>query len=86
VAEVLSPSTAAYDRGAKFAAYRRLATLAEVLFIDIDRRQCDLFRKGDDGLWVLHPFAAGETVQIASVGLDLPAEELFAEIDDDAAR
>lgn len=82
VAEVLSPSTAAYDRGAKFAAYRRLPTLEEVLFIDIDRRQCDLFRKGDAGLWVLHPFAAGESVQLASVALDLPAEQLFAEIDD----
>ncbi|MBS0448069.1 MAG: Uma2 family endonuclease [Proteobacteria bacterium] len=47
---------------------------------DIDRRQCDVFRKGEDGLWVLHPFARGETVQLASVALDLPADQLFAEM------
>ena len=36
--EVLSPSTAAYDRGAKFAACRTLPTLGEYLLIDIDRQ------------------------------------------------
>ena len=29
IAEVLSPSTAAYDRGLKFSHYRRLASLEE---------------------------------------------------------
>lgn len=38
--EVLSPSTAAYDRGDKFASYRLggAPTLAEYAVIDIDRR------------------------------------------------
>jgi Uma2 family endonuclease len=78
--EVLSPSTAAYDRGAKFAAYRRLPSLREYLVVDTDSRGCDLHRLGADGLWVLHPFDPGQTLELASVGLVLPADELWAEV------
>ena len=62
VAEVLSPSTAHYDTGVKFAHYRHLASLREYVLIDIDRRSADVYRKGADGLWVLHPFSDGEAV------------------------
>ncbi len=79
--EVLSPSTAAYDRGDKFAQYRRIPTLQEYLLIDVDTRCADLYRKGIDGMWVLHPFAAGQRVQLASVKLDIVAGTLFAEVD-----
>jgi Uma2 family endonuclease len=79
--EVLSPSTAAYDRGEKFARYRQISSLAEVVFIDLDSRRCDVFRKAPDGLWVLHPFERGDALKLASVGLELPAERLFAEVD-----
>ena len=80
--EVLSPSTAAYDRGEKFAAYRQLPTLREYLLVDPDSLRCDLFRKGDgdEGLWVLHPFAVGEGLQLASVGLDVPADVLWEQV------
>jgi Uma2 family endonuclease len=78
--EVLSPATAAYDRGDKFATYRRLATLREYLLIDPDTRRCDLYRRGEGGLWVLHPAEPGQGVALASVGLDLGAAALWAEV------
>jgi len=80
IAEVLSPSTAAYDRGLKFSHYRRIASLEEYVVIDLDSRSTDCFRKRDDGLWVLHPFARGEAVVLASVALELSAAQLFAEV------
>lgn len=80
--EVLSESTAGYDRGAKFGFYRLLPSLQEYALIDPQDRTVDVYRKGPDGLWVLHPFAAGATVRLDSVGLDLPAAVLFAEVDD----
>ena len=80
--EVLSESTAGYDRGAKFGFYRLLPSLQEYALIDPQDRTVDVYRKGPDGLWVLHPFAAGATVRLDSVGLDLPAVMLFAEVDD----
>lgn len=81
VAEVLSPSTAAYDRGDKFIAYRSLPTLKEYLLIDPDHQQLELFRKGADGLWVLHDFTPGQTLQLASVDVAIPWERLFRNVD-----
>ncbi|MCU0927772.1 MAG: Uma2 family endonuclease [Burkholderiaceae bacterium] len=86
VVEVLSASTAAFDRGDKFAAYRTLPTLREYLLADPATRRCDLYRKGDDGLWVLHPSAPDEPVVLASVGLTLGADPLWAEVEPPAAR
>jgi len=79
--EVLSPSTAAYDRGAKFSSYRQLASLQEYVLIDTDTRATDVYRKGADGLWVLHPFAGEQAVELASVALTIPAAVLFDELD-----
>ena len=80
IIEVLSPSTAAYDRGLKFSHYRSLPSLEEFVLIDLDTRSTDCYRKGADGLWVLHPFARGESVSLASVALVLSAAQLFAEV------
>ena len=80
VVEVLSPSTAAYDRGEKFAAYRLLPTLQEYLLVDPAARRCDLYRRGADGLWVLHPGAPQQGVHFASVGLELDGARLWDEV------
>jgi Uma2 family endonuclease len=80
IAEVLSPGTAAYDRGVKFSHYRSLASLEEYLLVDLDTRSSDCYRKGADGLWVLHPFNRNASVLLASVALELSSEQLFAEV------
>lgn len=83
IAEVLSPTTAAYDRGLKFSHYRTLPSLEEYLLVDLDTRATDCYRKGANGLWVLHPFARGEVVELASVALTLTTAQLFAEVAED---
>ena len=80
IVEVLSPSTAAYDRGNKFAHYRGIAALREVVFIDLDSRRIDVMRRGSDGLFVLHPFERGDDVRLDSVDLTMTAEQIFAEV------
>ena len=85
IVEVLSPSTAAYDRGEKFARYRAAASLQEVVFIDLDTRRVDVHRRGADGLFVLHPFEPGQDVELASVGVTLTAGQLWAEVDSAAS-
>lgn len=80
IIEVLSPTTAAYDRGAKFGHYRHIAHLQEYVLIDIDTRSSDCYRLGADGFWVLHPFIAGQTVHLASVDLELNPAQLFADL------
>lgn len=80
VAEVLSPSTSAYDRGQKFAHYRKLPELREYALIDTELLSVDLFRRDDSGHWVLYPSTAGEIVEFASVGLSLPIEVLYEDV------
>ena len=80
IIEVLSPSTAAYDRGQKFSYYRSLPSLQEYALVDLDTRRTDGYRLGADGLWVLHPFGAGEVLHLASVALNITSAQLFAEI------
>ena len=80
IVEMLSSSTAAYDRGLKFSCYRSLPILQKYVLIDLDTRAVDCYALGADGLWVLHPFAASKTVTLASVALDVTAAQLFAEI------
>lgn len=84
VVEVLSPSTASFDRGDKFADYRQLPSLLEYLLVDVTRLRCDLYRKGADGLWVLHPTQADEPVELKSVGLTVAAAALWADLEPDA--
>ncbi len=82
IVEVLSDSTAAFDRGAKFAAYRRLASLQEYLLVDVDLRRLELFRREPVG-WVLHePEGEGdaEVLTLTSIGLDLTALDAFGDL------
>ncbi|MDP3924223.1 MAG: Uma2 family endonuclease, partial [Hydrogenophaga sp.] len=57
-----------------------LPSLEEYVVIDLDTRSTDCYRKGANGLWVLHPFARGESVTLASVALEIGAQQLFAEV------
>lgn len=82
VVEVLSPSTAAFDAGAKFAHYRSVASLQEYVLVDLDRRSVDVFRKSAEGLWVLHPHTEADTLELASVDLRCPAAAVFADLED----
>ncbi|HMX11197.1 MAG TPA: Uma2 family endonuclease [Burkholderiaceae bacterium] len=80
IVEVLSDSTAAYDRGRKFELYRQLPDLQEVLFVEQGRLQIDLFRRNAQGRWELYPASEGETLQLASVGLALSVAEVYAQV------
>ncbi len=81
VAEVLSPSTAAYDRGDKFVLYRGIASLREYVLIDPDRKAVELYRRGDDGLWVLRDIAPDTQLELASVRVSVAWDRLFRNVD-----
>lgn len=81
VVEVLSPSTAAYDRGDKFAAYRSLTGLREYLLIDPDRKRMECYRRGENDLWVLHEPDAEQSLSLQSVDLRLTLDDVFRLVD-----
>jgi Uma2 family endonuclease len=80
VVEVLSESTAAYDRGLKFELYQQIPSLQEYLLIEQDRRHVDLFRKNEQGLWVLHPLGPGDSVSLRSVTVDFTVDALYEDV------
>jgi Uma2 family endonuclease len=85
IAEVLSPSTTAFDRGKKFAAYRTLQSLREYVLVDTDSICVEIFRRDAGGHWVLYPYAAGEEVELQSVGLKMPIEAIYEDVAWEAA-
>ena len=85
VAEVLSESTAAFDRGRKFAAYRKLESLQEYLLIDLAAQRIEVFRRDLQNHWVLYDHGAGDRVELASLALHLPVEEVLVDTDEDDA-
>ena len=81
VIEVLSPSTSAFDRGAKFASYRKLDSLQEYAVVDAERLSVDLFRRdGSSNRWMLDPVEAGQSVSWSSVALSMPIERLYEDV------
>ena len=78
VVEVLSDGTEAYDRGEKFAHYRRLPSLREYLLVSQRERRLELYRKNDAGQWVLFEAGPGERLTLASVpGVALAADDVY---------
>ena len=77
VVEVLFDSTAAFDRGQKFEAYRSLDSLAAYLLVEQHRPHADLFVRNADGLWVLNPVGEGGTLTITSMGVELPMAAVY---------
>jgi Uma2 family endonuclease len=85
IAEVLSPSTEAYDRGDKFAAYRRFPGLQTVLLLSQDRAHVECYTRDEDGRWILSE-ASGDTASLAlpAFGFDLALADLYRNLPDTA--
>jgi Uma2 family endonuclease len=81
VVEVLSDSTAGYDRGRKFAVYRQVESLQEYAIIDPDTFTVDSFRRDESGHWVLYAFAGEDTVEFRSVGFKAPLSSVFEDVE-----
>jgi len=82
--EVLSPSTASYDRGEKFAAYKQLQSLREVLFISQDRPAVEYWQKAPNGWFSTTMEGLASTVVLAHLQISVPLAELYDGIDTDA--
>lgn len=81
IVEVLSEATEAFDRGDKFADYRQIESLQEYVLISQTRLQVDVFRRNEEGLWVLHPYGEGDRVLLASVGWEGAIADFYEAVD-----
>jgi Uma2 family endonuclease len=84
--EVLSPSTADYDRGFKFDSYRTINSLREVLFIAQNRVHVVHYVRQADDTWILAETRnPEESLSLASIGARLSLSEVYAKVQLDDA-
>ncbi len=79
--EVLSPSTEGFDRGIKFARYRRLETLTDYVLVSADQKRVEHHRLREDGVWVYDDLGEDdEVLRLASVGCEVPLAEIYERV------
>ncbi len=80
IAEVLSESTEAYDRGAKFAAYRTIPTFQEYLLISQDQAYVEHFSKEADQVgdrWIFTTYSLGATIKLTNLGTEVKISDIY---------
>lgn len=76
--EILSPSTEAYDRGEKFAHFRRIESLQKYVLIAQDQPRVERFLRQSDGTWNYRAAEGAEgRLRLESVGVELLLSEVY---------
>src|SRR6187431_2573954 len=75
IVEVLSPSTATYDRGEKLTHYQRISSLQELVLVAHDERRVDVWRRANDG-WTLQSVTTG-SVDLQALAVEIPLAEIY---------
>ncbi len=82
IAEILSPSTAEYDRTTKFAYYQKMPSLRHYLLLSQAAWIVEWFRRDEAGQWIYTLLTGPDSLlQIADLGLSLPLRELYEDTD-----
>lgn len=80
IAEVLSDSTEAYDRGEKFAHYRRLNTLCEYVLVSQDKIRIEHFRRRG-AEWILSELSDAEAIlHLESIDCHVPLATIYEKV------
>jgi Uma2 family endonuclease len=75
--EVLSDSTEGYDRGAKFATYRRISSLEEYVMVSQHEPLIERYSRNTDGSWTLTEFGPGMTLALDAIGCMIAVDEVY---------
>ena len=81
IAEVLSESTAEYDRSFKFACYQKISTLRDYLLISQDVYSIEHFHLNDAGEWIRTVYGNNERFHLGCINLDVAVSDVYADVD-----
>lgn len=80
--EILSSATERYDRGKKFAHYRRIPTLAEYVLVAQDTPLIEHYVRQPDGTWRWAAVEGlDETITLSTVKCSLPLAEVYDQVE-----
>lgn len=77
IAEVLSDSTEASDRGEKFAHYQRLDSLQEYVLVNQAAKRVEVFLRGAGVVWTFTPWTEGQDLTLESLGISLSVADIY---------
>ncbi|OYD94807.1 hypothetical protein CDG76_15595 [Nostoc sp. 'Peltigera membranacea cyanobiont' 210A] len=80
IIEVLSPSTEAADRGKKFGKYRQSSTLQEYVLVQVAQPIVEVFRRNEQGKWVLSEYNLGDILRLESVDVEIAIAHLYRQV------
>ena len=81
IVEVISETSAAYDRGEKFSAYRQLPSFREYLLIDSRKCAVETYFREEKDLWRIGNFYDLEqVVRLHTLGIDLPLTDIYQSV------
>ncbi|MEG4205594.1 Uma2 family endonuclease [Microcoleus sp. Pol7_A1] len=80
VVEVLSPSTAAFDRGDKFADYQTSPSLQEYVLITQSEMKIECFRLNAEENWVSQTYRQGDELELMSIDFRCPIAQVYQKV------
>jgi Uma2 family endonuclease len=82
IVEVLSPTTEAYDRGDKFAHYRRLESLQDYVLITQERCRIERYTRQPADQWLLaEARALTDAIHLPSLGANLALAAVYDQVE-----
>jgi Uma2 family endonuclease len=81
IAEVLSDSTKAYDRGDKFAAYRSIDTFQEYLLIDQHQIHAEQYVKQSANQWLMTEHSSGTKINLSALGIEIALADFYESVE-----
>jgi Uma2 family endonuclease len=79
ITEVLSSSTANYDREEKFAAYRTIATVQEYLLISQEKCYIEHFQKEGDR-WLFTAYETDTIIHLNSLRVEVEIADIYNKV------
>ena len=82
IVEVLSPSTADFDRGGKADLYRAISTLKEYVIVAQDRMLVQRYGRQGEEDWHLQQLSRPESLlRLESIGVEIQLREIYKRVD-----
>jgi Uma2 family endonuclease len=81
VFETPSPSSEAFDRGKKFAAYRRIEALREYVLVSQTEPLVERYSRNPDGQWTLTEFTGTDAIcTLQSISCDIALADIYRDV------
>lgn len=82
IVEILSDSTAEFDRGYKFTYYKSIESFTEYILIAQDRAHVSQFVKQEENVWLNREYNdIGDKFYLASLGCEIELRELYESVE-----